>query len=73
MSWSAPEPEPLFDVEESLRDRQHEADFIAEGKVTASLVVGEVRRLLGEGAGDDLDEQLTHSKIARTPVHERTS
>jgi hypothetical protein len=74
ISWSTLEPQCLFDVEESQRYPDRDADFIAEGKITARLVIDKVISLLREGAPDDLYEQLTRSpNLDQTAIHEEPS
>ena len=56
---SAPEPQVLFDLFESLQQQDGDAELAAAGKVTVSAVIDELERRLGGDAPDDLRELLT--------------
>ena len=74
ISWSTSEPQFLFDVEESQRHPYRDADLVAEGKITARLVIDKVRSLLREETPDNLYEQLTCSpNLGQTAIHEEPS
>lgn len=59
LAWTAPEPELLFEVMDSLRSPADAAALAAAGGITADLVVDAVRQKLGRDAPDDLARQLT--------------
>lgn len=56
---SAPEPQVMFDLFESLQHRELDAELAAAGKVTVSAVVDELERRLADNVPDDLYELLT--------------
>ena len=56
---SAPEPQVLFDLFESLQHHDGDAELAAAGKVTVSAVIDELERRLGGDTPDDLRELLT--------------
>lgn len=58
LSISAPEPQIMFDIAESLQHPQRDGQYAAEGKVTVTAVLDELTRLLGDSAPADLREQL---------------
>lgn len=55
---SAPEPQVMFDLIESLRHDGIDAELAAEGKVTMTAVLDEVERRLGGEAPEDLRARL---------------
>lgn len=56
---SAPEPQVMFDLFESLQSPGLDAELAAAGKVTVSAVIDELERRLGDNVPDDLYELLT--------------
>lgn len=59
LSLSAPEPQITFDIAESLRRPDKDAQYAAEGKTTVTAVIAEIAGHLGDDAPPDLREQLT--------------
>lgn len=56
---SAPEPQVMFELFESLQHPDSDAELAAAGKVTLSAVIDEIVRRLAGNAPDDLRELLT--------------
>ncbi len=56
---SAPEPQVLFDLFESLQHHDGDTALAAAGKVTVSAVIDELERRPGGNAPEDLRELLT--------------
>ncbi|PRZ44029.1 hypothetical protein CLV47_101153 [Antricoccus suffuscus] len=59
LSISAPEPQITFDIAESLKYVDRDAEYAAAGKVTVTAAIEEIRRQLGDRSPADLAHQLT--------------
>ena len=59
LSLSAPEPQIAFDIAESLKYLDRDAEYAAEGKTTVTAIVKEVAHVLGPQASGDLRDRLT--------------
>ncbi len=59
LCWQASDPQLLFDIVESLSHPEREAELTEEGRPTATLVIEETRRLLGNAAMPELEALVT--------------